>query len=76
MPRHIIVKFMNYTEKERILKATREQRSLTYKGREFKFTRDLSIETSQATKGGGRAWGMHVHLPCVATREQCGLNHV
>ena len=34
LPRHIIVKFTKYTDKERIMKAVRKkQKSLTYKGR-------------------------------------------
>ena len=31
--RHIIVKFTNYSGKERIMKAAREKKSFTYKGR-------------------------------------------
>ena len=37
--RHIIVKFTKYSGKERIMKAAREKKSLTYKGR---FAADLS----------------------------------
>ena len=48
----ISVKFRKYTDKERILKATREKKSLTCKGRQMRFAADLSTETWQA----GRQW--------------------
>ena len=48
-PRHIIVKFIKYTDKKRILKAAREKKSLTYKGRQI-IAADLSTETWQARK--------------------------
>ena len=37
--RHIIVKFTKYTGKERIMKAAREKKSLTYKGKQIKIGR-------------------------------------
>ena len=43
--RHIIIKFTEYSGKERIMKAAREKRSLTYKGRQTRFAADLSTET-------------------------------
>ena len=49
-PRHIIVKFTKYTEKERIVKVASEKKSLTYKGRQIRFPADLSTETWQARK--------------------------
>ena len=49
-PRHIIVKFTKYTDKERIMKAAREERSLAYKGRQIELTADLSTKTWQARK--------------------------
>ena len=48
--RHIIVKFTKYSVKERIMKAAREKKSLTYKGRQIRFAADLSTETWQARK--------------------------
>ena len=42
------VKFTKYSGKERIMKAAREKKSLTYKGREIRFAADLSTETWQA----------------------------
>ena len=48
--RHIIVKFTKYPDKERIMKAAWEKRSLTYKGRQIRFAADLSTETLQARK--------------------------
>ena len=50
--RHIIVKFTKYSGKERIIKAAREKKSLTYKERQIKFAAYLSIETWQAEKSG------------------------
>ncbi|KAF0877250.1 LORF1 protein, partial [Crocuta crocuta] len=37
-------------DKERIMKAAREERSLCYKGRRIRFTEDLSTKTWQARK--------------------------
>ena len=50
-PRHLIVKLANSKDKEKILKAAREKRSLTYMGRTIRLTADLSTETWQARKG-------------------------
>uniref|UniRef100_A0A8C8WU41 L1 transposable element RRM domain-containing protein n=1 Tax=Panthera leo TaxID=9689 RepID=A0A8C8WU41_PANLE len=47
---HIIVKFTKCSGKERIMKAAREEKSLTYKGRQIRFAEDLSTETWQARK--------------------------
>ena len=47
---HIIVKLKKYKDKERILKATRDKRALTYKGRHIRVVADLSTETWQARK--------------------------
>ena len=48
--KHIIVKFTKYSGKERIMKAAREKKSLTYKGRQIRFAADLSTETWQARR--------------------------
>ena len=48
--RRIIVKFTKYSGQERIMKAAREKKSLTYKGRQIGFEGDLSTETWQARK--------------------------
>ena len=48
--RPMIVKFTKYTGKKRIMKAAREKKSLTYKGRQIRFAADLSRETWQARK--------------------------
>ena len=50
-PRHLIVKLENSKDKEKILKATRDKRSLTYMGRNIRLTAHLSTETWQAGKG-------------------------
>ena len=50
-PRHLIVKLANSKEKEKILKAARDKRSLTYMGENIRLIADLSTETWQARKG-------------------------
>ena len=50
-PQHLIVKLAHSKDKEKILEATREKRSLTFMGRHIRLTADLSTETWQARKG-------------------------
>ena len=45
------MKLVNSEEKEKIFKAARDKRSLTYMGRNIRLTADLSTETWQARKG-------------------------
>ena len=45
------MKLANSKDKEKILKAARDKRSLTYMGRNIRLTADLSTETWQARKG-------------------------
>ena len=45
------MKLANSKDKETILKAVRDKRSLTYMGRNIRLTADLSTENWQATKG-------------------------
>ena len=47
-PRHILIKLTKTKHKERILKAAREKRQVTYKGNPVLLTADLSAETLQA----------------------------
>ena len=42
---HIIIKTPNASNKERTLKAEREKRQVTYKGRPIRFIPDFSTET-------------------------------
>jgi hypothetical protein len=51
-PQHIIIKTSTET-RERILKAVREKKQITYKVKPIKITADLSTETLKAR----RAWG-------------------
>ena len=44
------MKLAKYKDKERILKAARDKRALTYKGRYIRVIADLSTETWQARK--------------------------
>jgi hypothetical protein len=52
-PRHIIIKTTSTETRERILKAAREKKQITYKGKPIKITADLSTETLKARS----AWG-------------------
>ena len=45
------MKLANSKDKEKILKAARDKRSLTYMGRNIRLTADLSTETWQARRG-------------------------
>ena len=44
------MKLAKYKDKEKILKAARDKRALTYKGRPIRLVTGLSIETWQASK--------------------------
>lgn len=46
-PRHILVKFGNSSDKEKILKASRK-REITYRGTRIRLTADLSLDTLDA----------------------------
>ena len=48
--RHIIVKMAKFQDKERILKAAREKKEVTYKGAPIRLATDFSMETLQATR--------------------------
>ena len=50
MSRHIITKVTKTKHKERILKAAREKKQVTYKGNLIHLTADLSAETLQARR--------------------------
>jgi hypothetical protein len=56
-PRHIIIKITNTETIERILKAVREKKQITYKGKPIKISADFSTETLKAR----RAWGEIFH---------------
>jgi hypothetical protein len=49
VPRHII-KTLNTQIKERILKAAKEKRQVTYKGKSIRITADLSKQTLNARR--------------------------
>ena len=48
-PRHVI-KLAKIKDKEKLLKATREKRQITYKGTPIRLTADFSAETLQARR--------------------------
>jgi hypothetical protein len=51
-PQHIIIKTTTTENRERILKAVRKKKQITYKDKPIKITADFSTETLKA----GRAW--------------------
>ena len=48
--RHIIIKMANFQDKERILKAAREKKEVTYKRAPIRLATDFSMETLQARR--------------------------
>ena len=46
-----MVKFVNFRNKEKILKAAEDKRFLTYNGRDIRLVTDISTETWQDRKG-------------------------
>ena len=49
-PRHIVIKVAKIKDKEKLLKAAREKRQITYKGTAIRLTADFSAETLQARR--------------------------
>ena len=49
-PRHILIKLSKIKYKEKILKAAREKKQITYKGIPIRLTADLSAEPLQARR--------------------------
>ena len=49
-PRHILIKMPKFKNKERILKAARENQRVTYKGVPIRLSADFSKETLQSRK--------------------------
>ena len=49
-PRHIIIKMAKIKDKDRLLKAARERKMVTYKGKPIRLSLDFSTETMQATR--------------------------
>ena len=50
IPRHIVIKLVKIKDKEKLLKAAREKRQITYKGTPIRLTADFSAETLQARR--------------------------
>ena len=50
MPRHIVIKLAKIKDKEKLLKAAREKKQITYKGTPIRLTADISPETLQARR--------------------------
>ena len=49
-PRHIVIKLAKIKDKEKLLKAAREKRQITYKGTPIRLPADFSEETLQARR--------------------------
>jgi hypothetical protein len=58
-PQHIIIKTTSSETRERILKAIREKKQITYKGKCIKITVDFSTETLKARRAWGEIWAMN-----------------
>ena len=50
MLRHTAIKLTKIKDKEKLLKATREKRQITYKGTPIRLTADFSAETLRAKR--------------------------
>ena len=50
IPRHILIKLTKMKDKEKILKAAREKKQITYKGTLIRLLADFSTETLQARR--------------------------
>ena len=62
-PRHRVIKVAKIKDKEKLLKAAREKRQITYKGNCIRLTADLSAETLQARKIGRASCRERVSSP-------------
>ena len=49
-PRHIIIKISKIKDKDRVLKAARERKKVTYKGKPIRVLSDFSTETLQSRR--------------------------
>ena len=49
-PRQIIIKMAKIKDKDRVLKAARERKKVTYKGKPIRLSSDFSTETLQARR--------------------------
>ena len=49
-PRHILIKLTKIKDKEKILKAAREKKQITYKGTPIRLSADFSTEILQARR--------------------------
>ena len=49
-PRYIVIKLRKIKDKEKLLKATREEQQITYKGTAISLTAEFSAETLQARR--------------------------
>ena len=50
MPRDTVIKLTKIKDKEKLLKAARDKRQITYKGTPIRLTADFSAETLQARR--------------------------
>ena len=49
-PRHMIIKMAKIKDKNRVLKAARERKKITYKGKPIRISSDFSTETLQVRR--------------------------
>uniref|UniRef100_A0A8C3WB29 L1 transposable element RRM domain-containing protein n=1 Tax=Catagonus wagneri TaxID=51154 RepID=A0A8C3WB29_9CETA len=58
-PRHILIKMTKIKDKEKILKAARGKKQMTYKGTPIRLSADFSAETLQARRDKDTKSYMH-----------------
>nr|XP_044605078.1 LINE-1 type transposase domain-containing protein 1 [Equus asinus] len=47
-PRHVLVRFWNFGDREKVMMAAREKKEVTYRGKRIRLTADLSLDTLDA----------------------------
>ena len=57
-PRHILIKMQKVKDKEKILKATREKQTITFKGLPIKLSAGFLKETLQAVRDWQEVFGV------------------
>ncbi|KAL0604238.1 LINE-1 type transposase domain-containing protein 1 [Plecturocebus cupreus] len=74
-PRHILVKFSNSNDKEKIIRASRERREITYQGRRIRLTADLSLDTLDARSWCAMAQPQLNTTSASASGVEAGFDH-
>jgi hypothetical protein len=73
-PQHSIIKTISTENRERILKAAREKKQVTYKGKPIKITADFSMETLKARRARSEIfWALNENNSTLgySTQQNC-----